>query len=70
MQPSMDFNQLGLNVTVNEHGFMENDPSNGGLFAAGCASDALDVNRAAQSATACALRAIQVVNTLAATEEG
>lgn len=68
MQPSLDFNQLGVNLTVNEHGFVENDPSNGGMFAAGCASDALDVNRAAQNATACALRAIQVVNPLAAAE--
>jgi len=69
MQPSLDFKQLGVNLTVNEHGFVENDPSNGGMFAAGCASDALDVNRAAQNATACALRAIQVVNPLAAAEE-
>jgi quinone-modifying oxidoreductase subunit QmoA len=68
MQPSIDFNELGVNLTVNEHGFVENDPSNGGMFAAGCASDALDVNRAAQNATACALRAIQVVNPLAAAE--
>lgn len=69
MQPSLDFNELGVNLAVNEHGFVENDPSNGGMFAAGCASDALDVNRAAQNATACALRAIQVVNPLAAAEE-
>jgi quinone-modifying oxidoreductase subunit QmoA len=69
MQPSIDFNELGVNLAVNEHGFVENDPSNGGMFAAGCASDALDVNRAAQNATACALRAIQVVNPLAAAEE-
>jgi len=68
MQPSIDFNELGVNLSVNEHGFVENDPSNGGMFAAGCASDALDVNRAAQNATACALRAIQVVNPLAAAE--
>jgi quinone-modifying oxidoreductase subunit QmoA len=69
MQPSLDFKELGVNLAVNEHGFVENDPSNGGMFAAGCASDALDVNRAAQNATACALRAIQVVNPLAAAEE-
>ena len=38
------------------------DPGNGAVFGAGCASNALDVNRAVQSATAAALRAIQVVN--------
>ncbi|RKZ39290.1 MAG: heterodisulfide reductase subunit A [Gammaproteobacteria bacterium] len=68
MQPSVDFSQLGINLTVNEHGFIENDADNGGMFAAGCASDALDVNRAAQNATASALRAIQVVNQLATVE--
>lgn len=68
MEPSVDFSQLGVKMTVNEHGFIENDPSNGGMFGAGVATDALDVNRAVQNATACALRAIQVVNQVAATE--
>ena len=68
MEPSVDFNKLSLNLTVNENGFIENTPENGGMFAAGCASDALDVNRAVQSATASALRAIQVVNQVAAAE--
>ena len=58
----------GVEITVNEHGFIENDGSNGGIFAAGCASDALDVNRAVQSATATALKAIQVVNRVAGSE--
>jgi quinone-modifying oxidoreductase subunit QmoA len=62
MQPSVDFGRLGIDIQVNEHGFIEADSSNGGMFAAGCASDALDVNRAVQHATASALRAIQVVN--------
>jgi len=70
MEPSVDFNQLGVKMTVNEHGFIENDPSNGGMFGAGVATDALDVNRAVQSATASALRAIQVVNQVATTEGG
>lgn len=68
MEPSVDFSQLGVKMTVNEHGFIENDPSNGGMFGAGVATDALDVNRAVQNATAGALRAIQVVNQVAATE--
>jgi len=38
------------------------------VFAAGCASGALDVNRSVQSSTAAALRAIQVVNRTARAE--
>ena len=68
MEPSVDAATLPEGISVNEHGFIENDGTNGGIFAAGCASDALDVNRAVQSATACALKAIQVVNRVAGTE--
>jgi len=68
MEPSVDASTLPDDVSVNEHGFIENDGTNGGIFAAGCASDALDVNRAVQSATACALKAIQVVNRVAGSE--
>jgi len=55
-------------TVINEHNFLELDEANGGIFGAGCSSDALDVNRAAQNATAAALRAIQVVNRAAGTE--
>ncbi|MCW8919478.1 MAG: FAD-dependent oxidoreductase [Gammaproteobacteria bacterium] len=55
-------------TVINEHGFIDADESNGAIFGAGCSSDALDVNRAAQNATAAALRAIQVVNQVAGTE--
>jgi len=55
-------------TVINEHGFIDLDESNGAIFGAGCSSDALDVNRAAQNATAAALRAIQVVNQVAGTE--
>jgi len=68
MEPSVGGDDFPIKVTVNESGFMEQDESNGAIFAAGCASDALDVNRAVQSATASALRAIQVVNRVAGTE--
>ena len=68
MEPSLDASTLPDDVSINEHGFIENDGTNGGIFAAGCASDALDVNRAVQSATACALKAIQVVNRVAGSE--
>jgi quinone-modifying oxidoreductase subunit QmoA len=39
-----------------------------GIFGAGVSSEALDVNRAVQNATAAALRAIQVVNRVAGVE--
>ena len=68
MEPSLDTSTLPDGISVNEHGYIENDGSNGGIFAAGCSSDALDVNRAVQSATACALKAIQVVNRVAGSE--
>jgi quinone-modifying oxidoreductase subunit QmoA len=68
MEPSVAKDAFPIDVTINENGFIEADEANGGIFAAGCSSDALDVNRAVQSATASALRAIQVVNRVAGTE--
>ena len=66
MEPSVS--DFPVKVVVNENGYIEQDESNGGIFAAGCSTDALDVNRAVQSATASALRAIQVVNRVAGSE--
>ena len=68
MEPSVAKDSFPIDVTINDNGFIEADEANGGIFAAGCSSDALDVNRAVQSATASALRAIQVVNRVAGTE--
>ncbi len=68
MEPSVDKTSFPVDIVVNEEGFIEPAPENGGVFAAGCASDALDVNRAVQQATGAALRAIQVVNRVAGTE--
>ena len=68
MEPSVSKDAFPVNVVLNDSGFIESDEKNGGIFAAGCSSDALDVNRAVQSATASALRAIQVVNRVAGTE--
>lgn len=68
MEPSVPKGSLPTQVVVNDNGFIEQDERNGAIFAAGCASDALDVNRAVQNATASALRAIQVVNRVAGTE--
>jgi quinone-modifying oxidoreductase subunit QmoA len=68
MEPSVPKDAFPMKVVINEEGFIESDKANGGIFAAGCSSDALDVNRAVQSATASALRAIQVVNRVAGME--
>ena len=68
MEPSVDKDTFPIELKVNDEGFIEFDEVNGGVFAAGCSSDALDVNRAVQSATASALRAIQVVNKVAQAE--
>ncbi len=54
-------------ININEHNFIELD-GDSGIYGAGCSSDALDVNRAAQNATAAALRAIQVVTRVAGQE--
>jgi quinone-modifying oxidoreductase subunit QmoA len=62
MEPSVDQASFPMPIVVNREGFIESAPENGGIFAAGSASDALDVNRAVQHATGAALRAIQVVN--------
>lgn len=68
MEPSVDVSDFPVELVVNDEGFIELDDKNGGIFAAGCASDALDVNRSVQHATATALRAIQVVNHVANAE--
>ncbi len=63
MEPSVSAAWL----PTNPHGFLEGNPSTG-IFGAGVSSEALDVNRAVQNATAAALRAIQVVNRVAGVE--
>jgi quinone-modifying oxidoreductase subunit QmoA len=68
MEPSVKASSLPVEIVSDASGFIEADPKNGGFFGAGCASNPLDVNRAVQSATASALRAIQVVNRVARAE--
>ena len=68
MEPSVKADQLPASVVGDGNGFIQLDESNGGIFAAGVAGEALDVNRAVQNATGSALRAIQVVNRVAGTE--
>ena len=68
MAPSVPAGMIPTQIVADSSGFIQLDESNGGLFGAGCATNALDVNRAVQSATASALRAIQVVNQVARAE--
>jgi quinone-modifying oxidoreductase subunit QmoA len=68
MEPSVHKDSFPVDIVINEEGFIEPAPENGGIFAAGCSSDALDVNRAVQHATGAALRAVQVVNRVAGAE--
>ena len=68
MEPSVKGANIPAEIVADSSGFIEADPANAGLFGAGCASNALDVNRSVQSATASALRAIQVVNKVARAE--
>jgi quinone-modifying oxidoreductase subunit QmoA len=68
MEPSVAKSDFPVDIVINREGFIEPDAANGGVFAAGSASDALDVNRAVQHATGAALKAIQVVNRVAAAE--
>ncbi len=68
MEPSVRADQIAANVSADVSGFMQMDAANGAIYGAGCATNALDVNRAVQSATAAALRAIQVVNRVSSAE--
>ncbi len=67
MEPSVTGMDIPAEIIADSSGFIEGS-ADGGIFGAGCSSSALDVNRSAQSATAAALRAIQVVNQTARAE--
>jgi quinone-modifying oxidoreductase subunit QmoA len=69
MQPSVNGADIPAEIIADSSGFLEATPGSG-IFGAGCASGALDVNRSVQHATAAALRAIQVVNKSANAEVG
>ena len=66
MEPSVSGADIPAEVVADSSGFI--DATAGAVFGAGCATNALDVNRAVQSATAATLRAIQVVNRAAKVE--
>ncbi|MHB1566451.1 MAG: CoB--CoM heterodisulfide reductase iron-sulfur subunit A family protein [Acidiferrobacter sp.] len=67
MEPSVDIRKIA-DVDVDASGFIALGGPDSGIFAAGCAGNALDVNRSVQSATASTLRAVQVVNRVAKAE--
>ena len=62
MEPSQKITEVADGVSVDKSGFIQLDAQNGAIFGAGCASNALDVNRSVQNSTAASLRAIQVIN--------
>jgi quinone-modifying oxidoreductase subunit QmoA len=69
MEPSVDASQIMPGgVAADVSGFIDINSTTEAVFGAGCASNALDVNRAVQSATAASLRAIQVVNRISRAE--
>jgi quinone-modifying oxidoreductase, subunit QmoA len=68
MQPSVAAADIPAEVIADSSGFIESAAADSGVFGAGCATNALDVNRAVQNATAATLRAIQVVNVVARAE--
>jgi quinone-modifying oxidoreductase subunit QmoA len=68
MEPSVDASKIMKGVAADVSGFIDVNATTEAVFGAGCASNALDVNRAVQSATAATLRAIQVVNRVSRAE--
>lgn len=67
MEPESNGIKLPDDIIIDSSGFIEGS-GDGGQFGAGAASSPLDVNRSTQSATAAALRAIQVVYKTSAIE--
>jgi quinone-modifying oxidoreductase subunit QmoA len=67
MEPETNGIELPPDVVVDSSGFVEGS-RDGGQLGAGAATSPLDVNRAAQSATAAAMRAIRIVRSAASIE--
>ena len=67
MEPETNGISLPADVIVDSSGFIEGS-ADGGQQGAGAAASPHDVNRATQSATAAALRAIKVVRRAASVE--
>jgi quinone-modifying oxidoreductase subunit QmoA len=67
MEPEVTGVKLPDDILLDSSNFIEGSKTEG-MFGAGSASSPLDVNRAVQSATAAALRAVQVIHKTASTE--
>jgi quinone-modifying oxidoreductase subunit QmoA len=67
MEPEVRGIKLPDDIVLDSSGFIEGSADQG-MFGAGAAASPLDVNRATQSATAAALRAIQVIHKTANVE--
>lgn len=61
MEPTMASDKPQADLKFNEDGFIVNDFTKGGMFAAGCANKPADVMSSNQNATGMALKAIQTV---------
>lgn len=61
MQPTAAINRPNSELNYNPDGFIINDFSKGGMFAAGCANKPADVVSSNQNATGMALKAIQTL---------
>ncbi len=68
MEPNVDAGKIMPGVAADVSGFIDIHATTEAVFGAGCASNALDVNRSVQSATAASLRAIQVINRVSRAE--
>ena len=61
MQPNAAIDRPDADLNFNEDGFIINDFSKGGMFAAGCANKPADVVTSNQNATGMALKAIHTL---------
>jgi quinone-modifying oxidoreductase subunit QmoA len=61
MQPNTAIDKVNADLEYNAEGFIVNDFSKGGMFAAGCANKPADVVTSNQNATGMALKAIQTI---------
>jgi len=61
MQPTAAIDKPNADLKFNQDGFIVNDFSKGGMFAAGCANKPADVVTSNQNATGMALKAIQTL---------
>ena len=61
MQPNTAIDKVNADLEYNAEGFIVNDFSKGGMFAAGCANKPADVVTSNQNATGMALKAIPTI---------